>query len=244
MTESSATISVDHLAFDSEQLGRPVWRVTVPESPVTAADLAAAVDRARAEGAWLVSARITTESPAASVLEAAGFRPIERLVTLRWEPGAGDDLPGADPRVRAGAPDDADACAAIAARAFTFDRYHADDRVPDEGADRLKAAWVANDVRGRADRVLVAVDDDGRTVGFNLLLRSGNLAVIDLIAVDPDAARRGFGRALVVAAQRASVDRDGIEVGTQHTNAASLALYRGAGFRDVRVQRTFHLVLP
>ena len=108
-------------------------------------------------------------------------------------------------------------------------------------ADRLKETWVRNSAAGRADAMLVA-REDGRVVGFNACMRSGEAAVIDLIGVAPEAQGRGHGRALVegALAHYAAAGAGEMTVGTQSKNVASLALYQACGFRVRSSQFTLH----
>ena len=175
-----------------------------------------------------------------AALEACGFRAIERLLTFEraLDDRAGDPLDG----VRQARPDDAAACAAIARVAFRFDRYHADTRLDPAIGDALKEAWVLNDLGGRADASLVAVEGD-RAVGFNLCLLAGDVATIDLIAVAPGHQGRGIGRRLAEAGARHYAGRaHRYRAGTQAANAASLALYRRLGFHVASEAVTYHWI--
>jgi ribosomal protein S18 acetylase RimI-like enzyme len=132
------------------------------------------------------------------------------------------------------------ACAAIGRAAFRFDRYHADTRLDPAFGDRIKEAWVLNDLAGRADVSLVAVSS-GTVVGFNLCLLSGDVATIDLIAVAAGHQGRGIGRRLTEAGARHYADRArSYRAGTQANNVASVALYRRLGFRVVAEAVTYH----
>jgi ribosomal protein S18 acetylase RimI-like enzyme len=140
-------------------------------------------------------------------------------------------------------PEDRDACVAIAVAALRQDRYHADPHIDHRVADAIKAAWVANNLGGRADLSLVARNATGEVVGFNQLVKTGREAVIDLIAVAPATQHQGYGTALVAAGLRAYAGQaDTMRVGTQASNGASLALYQSAGFAKVHEQLTYHLV--
>lgn len=230
-------LPISESAFEAEVFGGPVWRFD-PNRAADAADVAAG---ARAAGVRLVSCRIPAEDLcAAAHLQGAGFRLIERLVTLRR-----DIVPVPDvqrPVAPAGATD-RDACVAIAIAALRQDRYHVDPQIDHRIADALKGAWVSNNLAGRADLSLVARNAAGEVVGFNQLLKTGREAVIDLIAVAPAAQHQGYGRALVAAGLRAYAGQaDTMRVGTQGSNGASLALYQSAGFTKVQEQLTYHLV--
>jgi len=230
-------LPVSESAFEAEFFGGPVWRFDFHP----ACDPAEVATAARSAGTRLVTCRIPADdSSAAAGLQAAGFRLIERLVTFRRDIAPTPDVMRAI--VPAGARD-RDACVAIALAALWQDRYHADPQIDHRIADAIKAAWVSNNLAGRADLSLVARSPGGEVVGFNLLLKTGREAVIDLIAVAPAAQHQGYGRALVAAGLRAYAGQaDTMRVGTQGSNGASLALYRSAGFILVQEQLTYHLV--
>lgn len=222
-------------AFESASFGGAVWRYA-HDGGATPSAVAVA---ARFEDVRLVMCRIPADArAAAAALESAGFRLIERLVTLGRAITPVPEVPG---MVVPASPEDRDACADIAVAALRQDRFHADPRIDNRIADAIKVNWVSNNLAGRADLSLVARDARGRTVGFNQLLRVGPAAVIDLIAVAPDAQRQGHGKALVAAglAAYASV-ADTMRVGTQASNR-SLALYRSLGFEVLQEQSTYHL---
>jgi ribosomal protein S18 acetylase RimI-like enzyme len=230
-------LPVSESPFEAEFFGGPVWRLDF-ERVSDPAEIATAAGSA---GVKLVTCRIPADDAhAASSLEAAGFRRIERLVTLRRPIAPAPEVVHAISPASAG---DRNACVEIALAALRQDRYHADCRIDHRIADDLKAAWVTNNLAGRADLSLVARDAGGEVVGFNQLLKPGREAVIDLIAVAPAAQHRGYGRALVAAGLRAYASRaDTMRVGTQASNGASLALYRAAGFDVAYEQLTYHLV--
>jgi ribosomal protein S18 acetylase RimI-like enzyme len=222
--------------FDAAFFGGPVWRYDYDRA-TNPADVAAS---AAAGGVRLVACRIPDDDETAALaLQAAGFRPVERLVTLHRPV---DPVPPVEQTVVETTDADRDACIEIAIAALRQDRYHADPQIDDRIADAVKAAWVSNNIAGRASANLVARNSHGRTVGFNQIVQHGREAVIDLIAVAPSGQRQGHGRALVAAGLRSVRGRaDTMRVGTQATNLASLALYRSLGFAVLRTQRTYHL---
>jgi ribosomal protein S18 acetylase RimI-like enzyme len=242
---SSSSLWLEPQPFETEFLGGPVFRLDVETATRPEALERGVPDllrRARAAGARLVSCRLRAAcQPLIDALVAIDFREIETLLTFER---ALSDLPprpaGLDAALAR--PRDAAACIAIARTAFTTDRFHADPRIARAAADALKARWVENGLNGRADATFVA-RDRGRTVGFNLCLLRGDFAVIDLIAVRPDAQGRGFGRALVAESLHhyAPVVR-AMRVGTQATNAASIGLYRSMGFVPVDEAVTLHWI--
>lgn len=191
-------------------------------------------------GVWLVSARIATDDTVADgELRQAGFRPIETLITLQREIFPDARLPSG---VRPAGAGDWSGCLDIARTAFSYDRFHADVRVPKAAADRLKAVWVENSLKGRADAVLVVLDR-GQVAGFVTCLVNGDAAVIDLIAVAPGCQGRGLGRNLVQGALAFYAGRKALmRVGTQAANTHSLGLYEGQGFKPISRQATYHWV--
>lgn len=219
--------------FDSSILGGPVFRLAA------GADLPAALASPEFATAHLVVARIATDAATeAARLEAAGFRAIERLLTFELDLAAA--LPNWPADVRLAKPADHAVCATIGRTAFCFDRYHADTRLDPAIGDRIKEAWVLNDLTGRADACLVAVAD-GTVVGFNLCLLAGDIATIDLVAVAAGHQGRGIGRRLTEAGARHYAGHArSYRAGTQANNAASVALYRRLGFRVAAEAMTYH----
>ncbi len=107
-------------------------------------------------------------------------------------------------------------------------------------ADEIKARWARNGVNGRADAPLI-VREGGAVAGFNLCMRKGEDAVIDLIAVDRRWQGRGLGRKLVEGAlAHYAGAAPTMWVSTQEANVASVALYRSAGFALHSVAETWH----
>lgn len=240
--------STQQQPFDSEMLGGRVGRLEIPAALADASDALAAkmpelATGWRSEGYWLVSCRLPepdTDRPpiAETVLQAAGFQPVETLVTLAH---ALADVPDvANSNVAVGKQDDAEMCATIGAEALVSSRYNADPRIDPLRAAALKAQWVRNAFAGRADAIY-CTHAGGQVTGFNLLLSRGEDAIIDLIAVAPSAQRRGYGRQLVQAGLAHYAARaKRMLVGTQAVNTASLALYLALGFVELHRTRTYH----
>jgi ribosomal protein S18 acetylase RimI-like enzyme len=221
------TMHLDQIAASDEDL-----------QPLTARSL----ELLSQDGCQLVTVRRPeTDRNSISVLQQAGFRVIECLITLsRSLAPTTFDVP-ADLSVARR--EDAEGCAEVARAAFRSDRFHADPAISDGAADELKAQWARNSVAGRADKVFVT--RDGSTVtGFNACLLKGRDAVIDLIGVAPLHQGKGLGKALILAAiAHYSGKADTMTVGTQSCNFASLALYQDAGFRISSSALTMHVHL-
>lgn len=223
--------------FESSIFGWPVAELVVRAPDV--GNLAGALRESAGAGARLVSCRIPSSwTMVASALQAASFRQVETLVTFERKVSAFPDTVGIEPART----DDQGACVAIAGRAFRFDRFHADARLPARAADELKMRWVQNDLNGRADLNLIARDGN-ECAGFNLCMIRGHVAIIDLIAVEPGRQGRGVGRALIKGALHYLSERvEWLRAGTQANNTASVALYRALQFEPIGEQTTWHLV--
>ncbi len=236
----TAPVTAEPDGFLAEILGAPVLRLSIPATAAGRAlevALGEIVARAEADGVCLVSCRLAAAHAAGVALEAAGFRAIERLQTFRRRvtpvaEGAGG--------ARLATCADADAAAAIAARAFTFDRFHVDPAIPDGAADEIKRRWVLNAFAGRADAIIVA-PETGPVAGFILCRRHEEEAVIDLIAVDATQQGHGHGTAMIAAALNHYAGRSAtMAAGTQATNAPSIAMYRRLGFALAGETVTYH----
>ena len=173
------------------------------------------------------------------MLTSAGFEKVETLVT--FERLLDNDVSDAHGTTLGGA-EAASQSVEIARTAFRDDRFHRDTRVPKDGADELKARWVANSFAGRADAIVVRHENE-RVVGFCACLYREPHAVIDLIATAPDAQGRGHGRALVAGAlAHYTGQAQAMRVGTQLDNHRSRKLYVESGFVEVSRADTFHWV--
>lgn len=224
----TAPDSVTDQPFDAAFLGGPVWRLDDP------ADAEPVVAAARAAGVRLVFCRTDVGVD----LFAAGFRRVEELVTYEKALSGAAPMP---PSVRIATPEDAEPVADLAETAFRFDRWHADPHIPDFAADAFKAAWMANNVRGRADSVLLAVDEGGTVQGFNAVLLRDDTAVVDLIAVAAEAQGRGIGTSLLRAAEAHYAPRARrIRIGTQANNTTSRRLYERLDYREAAHAATWH----
>jgi len=226
-------------AFESEFLKLSSARITAFRGDDSAAILRQAFDDLARLGYDFVSIRVpATAADQVSALREVGAREIECLVTFfRNLDGVAVQMPSG---IEIATHEDAEGCAEVGRQAFRSDRFHQDSKLDGSGADALKAAWMRNACLGRADRVLVARAGQ-RILGANACIRLGDDAVIDLIGVLPEAQGRGLGRRLVDAALASYAGIAArLVVGTQATNAASVALYRSAGFSPVDEKITFH----
>jgi GNAT superfamily N-acetyltransferase len=231
-------IAIEPQAFEAGVFGAPVWRLRAAgPARIDATAVSRVAGLARAQGVALMVIRLPVDA-ASVVLERGGFRMVERQLTFRRDIPASSNIQPEEMMLAAAA--DVEACAQIGQGSFSFDRFHADPKVPRAAADEIKARWARNGIAGRADAALV-VRQDGVVAGFNLCMRKGADAVIDLIAVDPRWQGRGLGRRLVDGALAHYAGKaPAMWVSTQESNAVSVALYRAAGFALHGVAQTWH----
>ena len=129
--------------------------------------------------------------------------------------------------VRSAKPEDEVAVCALAAAAFQVSRFHVDPFVgPDLGA-KIKSDWTKNFFHGLRGNRLLVVDENEKPSGFILLVEQAERTVVDLICVNPEKQGKGFGKALL---QAAETPGKWIQAGTQEINHASRKLYEGLGY--------------
>ena len=165
---------------------------------------------------------------------------------LSVPPALGTERPrdgGSDFHVRIAQPDEMEAVASIAYRAFQSFRLRIDPQIPESRARHSRREWVRNGFKGRAEAIYVA-EVEQELVGF-VLLRSKvdmeKVGEIELIAVDPAFHGRGIGKALVAEAIRHYQGKTSkIQVGTQAKNLRAVGLYTRMGFSVVRSELSFH----
>ena len=84
--------------------------------------------------------------------------------------------------------------------------------------------------------------EDGNPVGYLLAGFSPPEGELYRIAVLPDRRRRGYGRRLLDALFRAAEEREvyTLYLEVRESNAAAIALYRSAGFREIFLRENYY----
>jgi ribosomal protein S18 acetylase RimI-like enzyme len=218
--------------FDTTNLSTAVYKATIK----TISDISF-LDESIPNNAGLVSVRVPLKWE--NEMNLTQFRKIENLVFLERPlmKVENKNLPNS---IRLTSEKDADSCAEIAGKCFHQDRYHTDQKIDNDAADKSKRNWAKNNILGRGDVGFVA-EINNKIVGFNLCLIQNNSAVIDLIGVELESQGMGIGKSLVMASiSYYSGKVPSIQVGTQTTNKSALAIYKAAGFSIVHESATFH----
>jgi ribosomal protein S18 acetylase RimI-like enzyme len=239
-TRTNELLSRD--AFLSEHLARDVRRVDMKALSSDPAQLSIAMNELAAPAMAYAKAPADVPSGVEEALCAEGFAPIDTAVTLE-RPRILDDVDDESFEVRSATAADEVAVVRLAEAALTTSRFSRDPCLTAREAARVKSAWARSYFEGtRGEAMVVACHpDDGVVMGFLLALSSPDRAlVIDLVAVDARARRRGVGRAMTIEAQRHFVRAERLRVGTQGSNTSALMAYQRMGFKVVREETVWH----
>lgn len=243
--------------WDSEQLGlgcgRLDWILRTGPSPIVESligGLRGEVERwCRERDIALLSCKVATaDLPVVHALQAWSMRLVDCEVI--WSIDTAAVRPEVEPSgyiIEQVQGQDIDGIGDLG-KVFTLDRFHADDRIDDQGADRLWAASLRNACASRADQVIVARAGK-RVIGAVTCFIDCDAAyylsgpVCDFVHVAVDPAWRGRGVGVVMldrAIAWAGVQTRFAQVGTQVRNYAANGLYRKAGFSLVESQYSLH----
>lgn len=179
--------------------------------------------------------------------EAAGFQMVDIRVTLMRRtagqvPATRNSEMGSVV-LRASRPGDVPILQNLARELYRDTRFYYDANFPRHLCDALYETWITRSHRGYADVVLVA-ELNRKPVGYVSchLERPPVPGRIGLVGVSSEAAGRGVGRALVLAAidwfQKQGVRE--VSVVTQGRNCAAQRLYQRCGFLSHAVQIWYH----
>ena len=133
-------------------------------------------------------------------------------------------------RLRAGRPEDADACGSIcygAFKAISDEHNFPPDFPSPEVAGGLLASLLS-----REDAYSVVAEADGRVVGSNFLWENGTIAGVGPITIDPDAQNAAVGRRLMEDVLQRAKERNiaGVRLVQAAYHGRSLSLYTKLGF--------------
>jgi predicted N-acetyltransferase YhbS len=132
--------------------------------------------------------------------------------------------------LRAGNPDDAEACGSICYKAFKAiaDQHN----FPPDFCDRETAVGLLSQLLSRKDIYSVVAESSGRVVGSNFLWENTLIAGVGPITVDPPVQNSALGRQLMKDVMRRARDRRfvGIRLVQSAYHSRSLSLYTKLGF--------------
>ena len=131
----------------------------------------------------------------------------------------------------------------LAKSSFKYSRFHLDRKISEKVASKIKEEWAGNYFYGKRGRWMVVAEYNSKVVGFlQILSKSDNIIVIDLIAVNEENRGKGYAKDMISYAFTNCLHGVGkIEVGTQIANIASLDLYTKLGFRISSSSYVLHM---
>jgi ribosomal protein S18 acetylase RimI-like enzyme len=237
-------------AFDSELFGLEIGRILAlwgPSPQDQEALLGELATRAAALGYDQVIRRVGCgDLPQVWALERSGFEMIDVGVTFaRRLPGP---IPATAPEgmtMRAATAQDMEEIIAGMLDVPWGGRLDADPAYEPRQVRELRARWLRNSQRGRADHVVIA-EIDGAVAGYATCVLDDDTGHgdIELVGTLPRFRRRGVGRAVVDHAVSWFSSRTPfVTVRTQATNLAAAALYETAGFTLHASDLTMRLAL-
>jgi dTDP-4-amino-4,6-dideoxy-D-galactose acyltransferase len=122
-------------------------------------------------------------------------------------------------------------------------RFYTDGGFPTSACDRLFEVWIERSVldRGFAGAVFVP-ELDGKPAGYITCAVKNGVGEIGLLAVDPNARRRGVGTGLLQQATNWFSEQGAgrISVVTQGSNVPALRMYERCGYMIESIQLWFH----
>ena len=131
----------------------------------------------------------------------------------------------------------------LAKTSFKFNRFNLDPQISKKIASEIKQEWVGGFFNGKRGKWMVVAENNSKVVGFlQILSKSHDIIVIDLIAVNEENRGKGFAKDMISYAYVNCLDNNGkIEVGTQIKNKPSLDLYTKLGFRISSSSHVLHM---
>jgi N-acetylglutamate synthase-like GNAT family acetyltransferase len=229
----------DVLDWDSQFFGHAIARARA--SRLDDAACREMLDWCRAHGTECLYVLADEDHPGTlRLLDAAGFRQVDRRVTL--ERTLDPDVGPAPAGTRAAREEDIPALRAIAAVSHRNGRFHVDGRFDSERCDEFYRVWIENSCHGWADHVVVA-EREGRAVGYlTAHLKGPDTGSLGLMGVDTAIRRHGLGGQLLQGALAWLAGRSITRVwlATQGRNDASQGFFTSAGFRPTHAALWYH----
>lgn len=192
------------------------------------------------EAAWAELARLDARRSAAIVmqgwfrilLEESGFVHTDDIVVLSWESGLRTlPVPQCRLLIREMMEEDLKAVFNLDGQAFEYEWRNS--------ARALELAY-------RQSSLATVIEDGGKLIGYQISTTSMGGGHLARLAVHSEARNQGIGYTLVYhlleELQKRGIHQ--VTVNTQQDNAASLALYARAGFRQVEEQYQVYQYLP
>lgn len=107
----------------------------------------------------------------------------------------------------------------------------------------LYTEWIKNAVNKTFDEVIFIYSYDAKICGLITARKKNNVAVIGLLAVDPQHEHKGVGSGLIAAVNDWAMQNNlfQLQVKTQSLNSSAITLYRRNGFITELEQTVYHI---
>jgi dTDP-4-amino-4,6-dideoxy-D-galactose acyltransferase len=231
-------INCQKLSWDSEFFGFSVGRLTSSSSMnVSTSDLVRSMDNDMRLAYFSAPQELSS-------LHAEGFelRLVDKKVTFikKTEPviGLGDFVQAFDPVFF-----QEQQLIELAIQSGIYSRFNVDPYIAKGDFERLYALWMQNSVRKIIAREVLVATIEGVVVGCITLGEKNGCGDIGIIAVNEDYRGRGFGRALMMAAEDWFF-RQGFNcarVVTQTANEPAMGLYLASGYQIETIEYFYHI---
>ncbi|MFC1590335.1 GNAT family N-acetyltransferase [Candidatus Omnitrophota bacterium] len=142
--------------------------------------------------------------------------------------------------IRDAATGDREQVVSLSGRSFKYSRFHVDEYIGKEVADKVKAEWAGNYFSGNRGDAMIVAEAKGVITGFLIIMKNKKDLIIDLIAVDKKQRRKGIASGMIAFMQEKYKDLDRICVSTQISNVLSIDLYKKCGFKPSGTTNIFH----
>ena len=173
------------------------------------------------------------------LLENEGFRLIDTNIAFE-RPIGKDEVISSNITVRFARAEDEAQVRHIAGNSITFSRFHLDPRITNKIAKSLKEEWAGNYFHGKRGNKMVVVEKDGHIAGFLQLVFSGDILIVDLIAVSKKFRHMKIASNMIAYAEANLEGFNRIRVGTQVANIPSLPFYQKLGFSIINASYILH----
>ena len=193
--------------------------------------------------AGMVSCRLSEASLKEGwVLEAAGFRFIEMMISPVCTRLAQVALRNPKINIRLAGASDLDPLIAIASTAFGYERFHQDPRIDRKAADQRYANWVEDSLEHATQKLYCVTCDEVIVALFVTENRKPDTIYWHLTALDPAKVGVGLGEQVWRAMLDYHASMGATEVKTKIAvrNTVVMNLYAKLGFRFEHPEMTFH----
>jgi len=242
-------IEAHETPWDTKVLGFPAGRITKfhgRDIAGTKIAFKALFSWASLNGIDFLSCRLNSfQLHESFALESGGFRFVETLLHPYFDVDDGRGTVNGEIEIQEAGNHEVSFFSDMAAKSFTFERFHADFRVSDYAANQRDANWITNSRENDKLKLYKVQLYGGEIIGF-FLVSYGEFRIAnwELTAIFPEFQGRGYGRltwnSFIALHRQEGMAR--ITTSITARNSKVLSLYSSLGFRFSTPETTFHWV--